>query len=391
MISKKSLVALTFSPAALFVASCSMAATVDSEAAPVATAEGAEVVGPFSVTEHGGYNEPWAAAVEPGTGNVFITEKSGTLKVFHVASGKISTVPGTPEVDYGGQGGFGDVAFAPDYETSKAIYLSWAEAGDGDTRGAVVGRGTVSCSGDVSCTIDDLTVIWRQSPKTDGRGHYGHRIVFSPDGELMFVASSDRQKMQPAQDNSNNVGTIVRLNLDGTPAAGNPMADEGGLTSEIWSYGHRNILGMDFDAAGNLWDMEHGPAGGDELNFVKAGANYGWPIVSDGNHYRGEKIPNNDTRPDLAQSAITWTPVIAPGDMMFYRGDLFEGWKGTALIAGLKSQGLVHVAVNGEEATENARYDFGARIRSVAEAADGAIWVLEDGEGGRLLRLTPAS
>ncbi|GAA4644331.1 PQQ-dependent sugar dehydrogenase [Pontixanthobacter gangjinensis] len=354
------------------------------------TTADAKIIGPFKVTEHGTFNEGWAGAFEPTTGRIFVTEKSGQLKFVNPETGQTGSVSGTPEVDYGGQGGFGDIAFAPDYADSKMIYLSWVEAGDGETRGAVVGRGTLACESDAACSISDLDIIWRQTPKVTGRGHYSHRIVFSPDGQHLFVASGDRQKMQPAQDTSNTLGTIVRLNLDGTPAAGNPMADKPAPTNEIWSYGHRNILGLGFDAQGRLWDVEHGPAGGDEFNLVAAGSNYGWPLVSDGNHYDGKKIPNNSTRPDLAQSAITWTPVIAPGGMIFYGGDMFSDWKGTALIAGLSSNELVHVKIDGDGASEAARYGFENRLRAVVEAPDGAIWVIEDGEGGRLLRLTPA-
>ncbi len=384
--------ALSLFPAAMMLASCSPATSVDSAPAvePASTSEVAEKVGPFSVTEHGTYDRPWAIAFEPTTGNVFITEKAGAIKFFQPANGKLGTVSGVPEVDYGGQGGLGDIAFAPDYAESGMVYLSWAEAGENDTRGAAVGRGKLVCEDHDSCDIRDLSVIWRQAPKTTGRGHYSHRIAFSPAGDYLYVASGDRQKMQPAQDNKNTIGTIVRLNLDGTPAAGNPMMADGSPANEIWSYGHRNILGMDFDAQGRLWEVEHGPAGGDEFNLVKAGANYGWPIVSDGDHYDGEKIPNNATRPEFAASAITWTPVIAPGDMIFYRGDMFPSWKGTALITGLSSNALVHVAIDGDNASEAARFDFGNRIRTIAEAADGAIWIAEDGEGGRLLRLVPA-
>jgi len=387
MTRSQTFLALTLSPAALALASCSAAASVENpEDGPVVVAASDSYqMGPFTVTDHGTFDRPWAADIEPGTGNIFITEKAGAVKFYQPTSGKMGFVSGVPEVDLGGQGGLGDIAFAPDYEESGTVYLSWAEAGENDTRGAVLGRGKLACEDQESCEISDMSVIWRQAPKTTGRGHYSHRIVFSPDGEYLFVASGDRQKMQPAQDNSNTIGTIVRLNLDGSPAAGNPVE----TNAEIWSYGHRNILGMDFDAQGRLWDVEHGPAGGDEFNLVKAGANYGWPVVSDGNHYNGDKIPNNATRPELAQSAITWTPVIAPGDMTFLDGTMFADWKGDALIAGMSSNALVHVKLNGEDASEVARYDLENRIRVVLEAPDGAIWILEDGEGGALKRLIP--
>lgn len=351
----------------------------------------AETSGAFTVTEHGTFVEPWAAAFEPGTGILFITEKAGTIKFYNPAAGTSGHVTGVPKVDYGGQGGLGDVAFAPDYASSKTIYLSWVEAGDGDTRGGVVGKGILDCSTGTSCAIKNLEVIWRQSPKVTGRGHYSHRITFSPDGQYLFIASGDRQKMQPAQDRSNNLGSVVRLTLDGQPAPGNPFADEGGVTSEIWSYGHRNILGLKFDAQGRLWDLEHGPKGGDELNLVKAGENYGWPIVSDGVHYDNDPIPDHSTRPEFAAPAIGWTPVIAPGDFIFYNGDMFGEWRGDALIAGLGVRAVVRVSIDGETATETGRYDMGERIREIVEGPDGAIWLLEDTEKGRLLRLTPAS
>ena len=351
----------------------------------------AETAGAFTVTEHGTFAQPWAAAFEPGTGILFVTEKEGTIKFYNPSAGTTGNVTGVPEVDYGGQGGLGDIAFDPDYTANGAIYLSWVEAGEGNTRGAVVGKGTLDCSAGTSCAIKDMNVIWRQAPKVTGRGHYSHRITFSPDGQYLLIASGDRQKMEPAQDRTNNLGSVVRLTLDGEPAPGNPFADEGGVTSEIWSYGHRNILGLSFDAQGRLWDLEHGPKGGDELNLVKAGANYGWPVVSDGIHYDNDPIPDNSSRPDLAAPAIGWTPVIAPGDFIFYRGDMFNAWRGDALIAGLGAQGIVRVSIEGETATETGRYDMGERIREIVEGPDGAIWVLEDSETGRLLRLTPAS
>ena len=385
----RSAFALVLSTSALALASCGYETAGDGGRDAVSTPAPpqGEVVGPFRVTEHGTFNRPWAAAFEPGTGRLFLTERPGTLRVIDPATGATGTVEGVPQVDFGGQGGLGEVAFAPDYPRSKAVYLSWAEAGANDTRGAVVGRGTLACTATTACRIDGLEVIWRQTPKVTGRGHYSHRIAFSPDGKHMFVASGDRQKLEPAQDNSNTLGTIVRLNLDGTPAAGNPIPQN----PEIWSYGHRNILGMAFDAQGRLWDVEHGPRGGDELNLVKPGANYGWPVVSEGDHYDGRPIPDHATRPDIAAPALHWETAIAPGNMIILRGDRFAQWRGQALVSSLTEGALVRVSLDGETAREEARYTFGQRLRSVIEGPDGALWVLEDGEGGRLLKLVPAS
>ena len=293
---------------------------------------------------------------------------------------------------FGGQGGFGDVAFLASeagLDGPRTIYLSWAEYGDDqETRGAAVGRGALNCdSAAKTCAIDGLEVIWRQSPKVEGRGHYSHRITFSPDEKYLFIASGDRQKMAPAQDISNNLGTIVRLNLDGTPAEGNPFADHTGVTPEIWSYGHRNILGLAWDAQGRLWDVEHGPAGGDELNLVVGGENYGWPERSYGDHYNGDKIPDHTEDDGFAKPAVHWTPVIAPGDMVFYDGDMFSAWQGDALIAGMSSNALVRVELDeGQGAHEAARYAIDGRVRSIDVAPDGAIWLATD--EGKLLRLS---
>lgn len=349
----------------------------------------------FETTEAGTFNRPWAMAFAPGTPVLFITEKAGSMKFVDTSNGVTGEVTGVPEVDYGGQGGLGDVAFLPaeasDVLDRRTIYLSWVEAGENDTRGAVVGKGTLIC-GEASddCRIDGLAVIWRQTPKVTGRGHYSHKIAFSPDGQYLFVSSGERQKMEPAQDLSNTLGTVVRLNLDGTPAAGNPFADRGSPSDQIWSWGHRNLLGLQFAPDGTLWDVEHGAAGGDELNKVVAGSNYGWPIVSDGDHYNGDKIPRHATRPEFAAPAISWNPVIAPGDFIFYTGDAFPGWKGDALITGLSTQALVEVSIDGENATEIARYSFDKRLRDIVQGPDGSVWLIEDGEGGRLLKLTPA-
>lgn len=380
--------------ASLALASCGVETSSNNPAQTASIpAADARMVGPFSVTEHGEFDEPWAAAFAPGTTMLFITEKPGTMKFVDMATNRLGTVTGLPDVDYGGQGGLGDIAFLPAESAAtlseRTIYLSWAEAGDGNTRGAVVGKGTLKCADADACSIEGLETIWQQTPKVTGRGHYSHRIAFSPDGQYLFVASGDRQKLEPAQDNSSTLGTVVRLNLDGTPAAGNPMAERGSPADQIWSYGHRNILGMQFDSAGRLWDLEHGPRGGDELNLVSRGVNYGWPKVSDGIHYDGRNIPDHATRPEYRAPALGWTPVIAPGNFVFYSGDLFGDWQGDAIIAGLSTKALIRVEMNGTAPREAARYKFGKRLRQVVEGPDGALYVLEDGADGRLLRLVP--
>ncbi len=339
------------------------------------------------------FEQPWAIEFAPGTETLFVTEKAGTLKLMNAQNGNISEVGGVPQVDFGGQGGLGDVAFlaseADKPLDGRTIYLSWAEAGDDGTRGAVAGRGKLSCDeAGEDCAITDMAVIWRQSLKTERRGHYSHRITFSPDEKYLFIASGDRQELEPAQDNTNNLGTIVRLNLDGTPAEGNPFADQGEVQSQIWSYGHRNILGMDWDADGQLWDIEHGPAGGDELNLVTREANYGWPTRSYGNHYRGDPIEDHSEDDGFAKPAAHWTPVIAPGDMIIYSGEMFGGWANHAVIAGLQSQGLVLVKIDGKTASEAVRIDMESRIRSVEQGPDGSIWVAQDGAKGKVIKLT---
>ncbi len=374
------------------VASCANAETGESTAEtqdPIIASTGP--VTPFRSADFGTFEEPWAMAFAPGTASLFVTEKAGAVKVVDTATGAVATVSGAPAVDYGGQGGLGDIAFLPaeasDKLGTRTIYLSWAEAGENDTRGAAVGKGKLVCSAPTTCAIEGLSVIWRQSPKVTGRGHYSHRITFSPDGKYLYIASGERQKMQPAQDTGVTLGKIVRLNLDGTPAAGNPLAGQAGANAEIWSYGHRNILGIDWDAQGRLWEVEHGPAGGDELNLVKPGANYGWPVRSNGDHYNGDNIPDHTPDDGFAQPALSWTPVIAPGDMLFYTGTMFPVLQGKALLPGLGSKALVVVTTEGETAREYTRYGFEKRLRAIAQGPDGAVWIAEDGKGARLMKL----
>ncbi len=248
--------------------------------------------------------------------------------------------------------------------------------------------------------LSDVEVIWRQYPKVVGRGHYGHRLLFDDEGYL-WISSGDRQKFTPAQDMQSNMGKILRLNDDGSIPQDNPFVDylaqdafvdDEGVYGQIWSLGHRNPLGIAIDSNGQLWDIEMGPAGGDELNRVVRGGNYGYPIVSNGDHYDGREIPDHDTRPEFNEPAAWWTPVISPGHLMVYDGDLFRDWRGDALVAGLSSQAIIRIELDGDEAREVERYPMGARIRSVVQGPEGALWVLEDerlASRGRLLKLTP--
>ena len=368
----------------LVIASCGSAQSGDSAARTPAQ----NAAAPFKVAAMGTFAEPWAIALEPGTGRIFITEKAGTMKVVDPKSGQSGSVGGTPQVAYGGQGGFQDVVFAPDYAKSHTIYLSWAEAGDGGNKGGAVGRGTLACPALDNCKVEGLKVIWRQQPKVGGVLQYALRMTFSPDGKYLFVSSGDRIAIDYVQKTDNNLGKIVRLLPDGSPAPGNPLAGKGHPADEIWTVGHRNPLGLKFDLKGQLWDLEHGPMGGDEINKLVPGNNYGWPVVSNGDNYNGTPIPRHSTHPEFHAPAISWNPVIAPGDMIFYSGKLWPEWKGQAIIAGLKTQAIIRVSLTDDHGTEEARYDMGHRIRGLAEAADGSLYVIEDGQGGRLLHLT---
>ena len=354
---------------------------------------------PFEVEVITSFDEPWALAFLPD-GRMLVTEKKGSVFIVTAEGQKAGPLRWPPDVDYGGQGGLGDIALHPDFENNGLVYMSYAEAGVGDTRGAAVGRAVLTLNERGGGALAPVEVIWRQYPKLVGKGHYGHRILFDEDGYL-WVSSGDRQKFTPAQDMQSNIGKIVRLNDDGSVPADNPfvdyfsknpLADDEGVYGEIWSLGHRNPLGMAFDLDGQLWVIEMGPAGGDELNLIVREGNYGYPEVSNGEHYDGRKIPDHDTRPEFDAPAAWWVPAISPGDLMVYRGDLFPDWRGDAFAAGLSSRAIVRIEIDGDTAREAERYPMGARIRSVVEGPDGAIWVLEDDRRestGRLLKLTP--
>ena len=377
----------------LAVAACDGAANVQrAHSAPAAASSGTAASRPdrpFVATEVARFDEPWAMTFLPD-GRLLVTEKRGTLRLFDPASGRKGAVRGVPAVDYGGQGGLGDVILHPRFADNGLVYLSFAEAGAGVTRGAAVLRTRLVPDAAGGGALQDAQVVWRQSPKVDGRGHYSHRLAFSPDGRFLYVGSGERQHFDPAQDLGGNLGKIVRLRDDGSVPADNPFAAHGGVAAQVWTLGHRNLLGLAFDRSGQLWNTEMGPRGGDELNRVVRGDNYGWPIVSDGDHYDGRDIPDHATRPEFHAPALGWNPVVCPSGLLFYDGALFPQWRGHALFGGLCSQALVDVAIEGERGREVARYPMGARIREVEQGPDGALWLLEDGGDARLLKLTPA-
>jgi len=361
--------------------------------------------GPLAVTSLAKLEHPWGMAYLPD-GRLLITEKPGRLRILG-ADGKLSEpVEGVPEVAFKGQGGLLDVAVDPQFAENQLIYLSYAEPGEQpegtkdtpDPRlGAnfkaddpVVKGGAVARAKLDGNKLADLKVIWRQVPKTIGRGHFGGRIVFSPDGKI-FITSGERQRFEPAQDPASNLGAIVRINPDGSIPSDNPYVNKEGIRPDIYTHGNRNPLGAAIDpATGKLWVNEMGPKGGDELLLIEPGKNYGWPTVSEGVHYNDAAIPKHAEKAEFAPPNKVWTPVISPSGMIFYGGDTIPGWKGTALIGGLSSKALIRVKVDGDKATEEERIDMKMRIRDVLEARDGSILVLSDGAKGELLQLKPS-
>ena len=313
---------------------------------------------------------------------MLITERSGALKLRDSSSGQVRDVAGVPPVIHAGQGGLGDIAVSPTFASDKMVYLSWVRAASGGSQ-AVVGRARLDES--VPALVG-LEVIWEQTTAS-GSGHFSHRIAFA-DGHL-FVTSGDRQAMAPAQGFDTNLGKVLRLDMDGRPAAGNPWASRGGVAAQFWTMGHRNPLGIAVAPDGRLWSSEMGPAGGDELNLLIAGRNYGWPLVSMGSHYGGGTIPDHSPGDGFEAPKAWWVPAISPGSLMIYRGTLFQGWAGDAFLGGLSGQNLVRVHLDGDTATVAETWPMETRVRAVAEASDGAIWLLTDGSGGQLLELRP--
>lgn len=345
---------------------------------------------PFKTSVIADFDSPWAMTFLPD-GRALVTEKAGEMILFDPKNGTKIPVAGIPKVDSAGQGALMDVVLSPTFAKDKSVYFSFSEERDG-LKGVALAKGAFDQASDGTTKLDGVTVLFRASPYVDGNGHYSGRIAFSPDGKHLFFTNGERQKFDPAQDPKSTLGKVLRLNLDGTPAAGNPLAAKG-FNPAIWSYGHRNLLGLAFDKDGRLWEQEMGPKGGDEVNLIKPGLDYGYPKVSNGDHYDGKPIPDHAPGDGFEAPKVWWNPVISPGGLLYYSGDLFPQWKNSLFIGGLSSQSLVRVKLNGEQAEKADQWDMGARIREVEQGPDGALWLLEDGgqgSQGRMLKLTPA-
>ena len=373
---------------------------------------------PFTMTTVATFELPWRIAFLPD-GRMLITEKVGPVWLVSQKGEKIQ-VTNTPPVYWQGQNGMLGVFLSPHYATDQSIYLTYVEPGDYGG-GLVLARAKLTAAA-TTAKLENFDVLWRQLPKGKG-GQDGAQIAFAPDGQSLFLTVGDRQRMTPAQDPDQPEGKILHLTLDGKPAPGNPNFGKTGAATiplidppadteaaktakvvstyhftaenltpaETWTSGHRTPYGMAFSPTGELWEVEHGPKGGDELNLIERGKNYGWPLVSYAPNYNGVPIPNPDTRPEFQKPVIYWTPVIAPGNLMFYSGtQTFPQWNGNGLIGGMATKTLNRIIFDGHGGAKSAeRWDVGRRIRDVEEGPDGSLWMLEDANPGALFHVTP--
>jgi len=342
---------------------------------------------PFTATAVAELDTPWAIAMLQDS-RMLITEKPGRIFLVSPQGRKIE-IGNVPAVSTSssGQNGLLDIAIAPDFATSSRVFFSYVE---GDKRGSrlVLARATLSIS-ENRAALTDVAIIWQQTPGGGG-GQPGGIIAFDPQGKHLFLSVGDRMEPESAQNADQARGKILRLNLDGSVPSDNPFVRQGDVQAATWTTGHRNPYGLAFAPDGRLWSHEMGPRGGDEFNLIEQGRNYGWPLVSNGRHYSGRPIPDHSTRPEFAPPAVYWTPVISPAGLAFYEGKMFPQWRGSALIGGLSGLALVRIAFGPDGRPDQVdRWDMDARIRDVAVAPDGAVWIIEDDNPGRLLRLTP--
>ena len=341
-----------------------------------------------------GLEHPWGLQFLPD-GRLLVTERPGRLRVVG-KDGKLSEpIAGLPDVAAVGQGGLLDVLLAQDFATSGTIYLSYAEPREGGKNGTSVARATLVLDGDGGHGgghLQDIRVIFRQQPSASSGLHFGSRLVWAQDGTL-FITTGERNVLRPeAQNPANDMGKVIRINADGSVPADNPNLP--GWAPEVWSIGHRNMQGAAFRPdTGQLYTVEHGAMGGDELNHPEAGKNYGWPIITYGVDYSGAKIGEGTAKAGMEQAVYYWVPSIATSGLAFYTGDLFPEWKGNAFVGGLAGAHLERLVFDGDNvvAAEKLLVDQGKRIRDVRNGPDGALWVLTDEADGQVLRITPAN
>jgi glucose/arabinose dehydrogenase len=408
---------MRFGKAALLTVLISTAAPISVHAQTNLGGQAPEPGLPFVMTPVATFAQPWRIAFLPD-GRMLVTEKPGPVWLVTQA-GEKTPIAKVPEVLAQGQGGMLGVFVSPFYAKDHFVYLTYSEPGEPGGSSLALARAKLSITKDAA-SLDDLKVIWRDGARGRG-GQFGAAVAFSPDKKHLFLAVGDRQRMTPAQDPSSPLGKILRLTLDGRPAPGNPMAGKTGAPTlpiidppadteraktapvvrtyafpgpnltpaETWTSGHRTPYGLAFAPDGRLWEAEQGPRGGDELNLIEPGRNYGWPLTSYATNYNGVPIDSPDTRPDLTRPVLYWTPVIAMGNLTFYGGRMFPQWKGSALLSGLGSQALVRVTVSGPTAQAAERWKVGFRLRDVEVGPDGALWLLEDAGKGGLYKVTP--
>ena len=330
---------------------------------------------------------PWSMAFLPD-GRMLVTERPGRLRIVSSDGRTSEPLAGVPRVYASGQGGLLDVSLSPAFDKDRLIYLSFSEAGEGGA-GTAVARGRLGERG-----LENTQVIWRQQPKVSGSNHFGSRIVFRRDGTLFVTLGERFNYADSAQDLSSTIGKIVRIKPDGSAPKDNPFVGRAGARPEIWSYGHRNVQAAALHPDnGQLWSVEHGARGGDELNHPESGKNYGWPVISYGRHYSFLAIGEGTAKQGMEQPVYYWDPVIAPSGMVFYTGDLFAAWKGNILVGSLTPGGLVRLIIKDGKVAQEQRYlgDLGERIRDVRQAPDGSVYLLTDARNGRILKITPAN
>lgn len=403
----------------LVLAACGTSASTSNQSDNArATNRGSTPNPPFIAKSVATFESPWAMAFLPGSTTAIVTEKPGWIWLVDIKSGAKQAVSGAPRVVASDQGGLLDVALSPNFAADSQVYLTYAEPSKNNGSGLALARGMLMRTAQ-GARLQNLHLLWHDPEGGEG-GQFGAIIAFAPDGKSLFLSSGERQRFTPAQDPSQPLGKILHLTLDGKPAPNNPWAGKTGASvvsitdpprdteaarsargrkfswpgpnltpAETWSVGHRNPYGLTFDSNGRLWETEMGPRGGDELNLILRGKNYGWPLVSEGKNYDGVPIPPPSSRPDLMPPKLYWVPSISPTSLLIYSGKLFPQWKGSGFIGALSGRALVRVTFNGDSAQKADRWDMGHRIRWVGQGPDGAIYLLEDGGGARLLRLAP--